>query len=58
MKVLVIKDEEGVMRPGAGIWPIVSENMTKAIKEEWDINLSKKKNFKGCTLVEAELTEK
>ena len=56
MKVLVVKDEEGLLRPQAGIW---SSNGTyaDAVKKEWEVNLKKKSHLKGCTLVEAELTE-
>lgn len=57
MKVLVIKDEEGILRPQAGIWVDTGGVFAKAVKEEWKNNLSKKKHFKGCSLVEAELIE-
>ncbi len=57
MKVLVIKDEEGILRPQAGIWVDAGGVFAQAVKEEWETNLSQKKHFKGCSLVEAELTE-
>jgi hypothetical protein len=57
MNVLVIKDEEGILRPQAGIWEAASESYIRAVQEEWDNSLIKKKHFKGCTLVPATLTE-
>lgn len=57
MKVLVIKDADGILRPGHYIVPMASEALIKAVREEWEQNMSKKKEFRGSTLVEAELTE-
>ena len=57
MKVLVIKDPDGELKPGAGIWPVLSPALAQAVKDEWTNNLSKKNPFQGCALVEAELTE-
>lgn len=56
VKVYVVKDEEGILRPQAGIWE--SEGRYgQAVLDEWNINTSKKKHFRGCTLVKAEITE-
>jgi len=57
MKVLTIKDEEGILRPAAGIWSAESDRLVMAVKEEWEANMSQKKQFRGCSLIEAELTE-
>jgi hypothetical protein len=57
MKVLTIKDEEGVLRPSALCYAADNERLVKAIRDEWEANTSKKKEFRDCTLVEAELTE-
>ena len=54
---LTIKDEEGILRPSALIYSVESERLVKAVKDEWEANTSKKKEFRGCSLVEAELTE-
>ncbi len=52
-----VKDiEDGMLRPQAGIWN-ADGLIGKANKEEWDENLSKKKHFKGSTLVLVTLTE-
>ena len=52
----VLKDEEGVLRPTACIMPAYGA-IGKASKEEWDINLSKKKHFRGSTIVKCIVTE-
>ncbi len=57
MKVLCVKDDEGVLRPQAGIWEAESPGYESAVMEQWEATTSKKKNFQGCTLVQAELTE-
>lgn len=57
MKVLVVKDEEGILRPTALCYTMSSPLMVKAIKDEWEAKTSKKKEFKNCILVEAELIE-
>lgn len=56
LKVLVIKDEEGKLRPMAGIWP-AEGTLGKAYQEEWEYKLSGKKEFQGCQLVKATLKE-
>lgn len=56
MLVWVVKDEEGYLRPMAGIWP-ASGAMGRDMKNVWDENWSKQKKYKGCTLVKATLTE-
>ncbi len=40
----------------AGIWP-AEGLLGKAAKDEWEANLSGKKQFRDCSLVEADLTE-
>ncbi len=55
VKVLVIKDEDGVLRPQAGIWADTNEGYSESVKKQFDYDYKKKWN--GCTLVQAELTE-
>lgn len=57
MKVLVVKDEEGILRPQYGIWEGEAGSYSKAVREDWIERLSKKKQYQGCQLVEANLTE-
>jgi hypothetical protein len=57
IKVLVVKDEDGNLRPQHKLWVISSPAYEKAARDEWEFNLSKKKEFKGCVLVEATLKE-
>ena len=54
MKVLVIRDIEG-LKPQAGIWSAEKPDYARAVQDEWENNLYKK--FKGCDLVEADLTQ-
>ena len=57
MKVLVVKDREGNLRPGFFVHPMSSDALVNAIRAEWKETMSKKKEYRECTLVEAELTE-
>lgn len=57
IKVWVVRDEEGILRPMRGLWVISSENISKAVVEEWQESLSKKKEYKTSNLVKATLTE-
>jgi hypothetical protein len=57
MKVFVIKDEMGKLRPQASIWVIDDASWREATLKEWETRLSKKREFDGCSMVEAELRE-
>lgn len=57
IQVWVVKDEEGNLRPEAYIRENIDDDWDKAIWSNWDNTLSKRKQFQGCTLVKAVLTE-
>lgn len=54
MKVLVVKDDEGILRPQAGIWHQDPNSNYDVARISADHYLERNK---GCTIVEAELIE-
>lgn len=54
MKVLVVQDEEGTLRPQAGIWAAETEMQKEAAKANSEAYLNKPQS-RGLKVVEAEL---